>query len=493
MPEWVAEVPERFRHFIPPKGVQLPDVFDAHPSHPLPTLPPTSGSQLQNSVIWQVNLPCQQNNISVIMVECGNVGMDEIQRKNSFKWNVEWIDIGKRELDIARRLGELPTHICERLHDEEIATENRDPSLGLYNISDQGSWYLNFILAGFDIKWMSWSDFFQAVLRRAGPHWSCLQSTDLIVGGFGCANNFLETFPLLTPSNFPRFWKHLLRLSENKPMWPGPLHVLPSAAKIGLHVLLGKAAAKRRQYPHPHVYSLDSMEQATSALRDPGLVVKREYSDCGEHVFVHYSKKREDELRKAWEDTKSIYQGCPLVPAWFAEPFSTAFAEKGEIRAYLANGLFVGAVYTEPMPKEDRLFVERVDRFTPLNLLEPGPGFVPSGSITIAGNKRRRIFNEDLDKADLDRGEAEFRRFVEETVAGLIEEEEKIKGQKKSSLRVFCRVDVGLILDGNGEYHYYASEVERSLTVGLFRCQTSVHVVGLMQRAIQALLAFFGF
>jgi hypothetical protein len=58
---------------------------------------------------------------------------------------------------------------------------------------------------------------------------------------------------------------------------------------------------------------------------------------------------------------------------------------------------------------------------------------------------------------------------VESTVKGLIHLENARRGDESSSLQVFCRVDVGVLKGPDNQFHYYVNEVERSLTVGLYR------------------------
>lgn len=70
-------------------------------------------------------------------------------------------------------------------------------------------------------------------------------------------------------------------------------------------------------------------------------------------------------------------------------------------------------------------------------------------------------------------GKAEFVDFVENTVAGIIKLENMKRQDESSSLQVFCRVDVGVMKGPNGRFCYYVNELERSLTVGLYRVLSS--------------------
>ena len=83
--------------------------------------------------------------------------------------------------------------------------------------------------------------------------------------------------------------------------------------------------------------------------------------------------------------------------------------------------------------------------------------------------------NENLTE-EATNGHGVFKKFVEDTVQAVANTENSRRGDSSSSLQVFCRVDVG-VLDHQGPYHYFVSELERSLTVGLFRWTTPVVLV----------------
>lgn len=61
----------------------------------------------------------------------------------------------------------------------------------------------------------------------------------------------------------------------------------------------------------------------------------------------------------------------------------------------------------------------------------------------------------------------DFMNFVLETYSRLLSIEVKTIGSR-STLSVFCRIDVGLFLDANGKASYFVNEVERTLTTSLW-------------------------
>jgi hypothetical protein len=66
-------------------------------------------------------------------------------------------------------------------------------------------------------------------------------------------------------------------------------------------------------------------------------------------------------------------------------------------------------------------------------------------------------------------GSEEFETFVTQTYYGLIHLEEKILEKPQlSDLRVFCRMDVGVMKDEKNQYGYFVNQVEASHGTSLF-------------------------
>jgi hypothetical protein len=77
--------------------------------------------------------------------------------------------------------------------------------------------------------------------------------------------------------------------------------------------------------------------------------------------------------------------------------------------------------------------------------------------------------NENLHTEERKEAWDNFNDFVERTVEGVMKLENARRNDESSSLQVFCRVDVGVLKGPDGLFHYYVNELERSLTVGLYR------------------------
>jgi hypothetical protein len=99
--------------------------------------------------------------------------------------------------------------------------------------------------------------------------------------------------------------------------------------------------------------------------------------------------------------------------------------------------------------------------------------------------------NENLRHEEKKLSERAFRTFVEDTVRGMIDLENKRRKDLSSSLAVFCRLDVALCQpQKHGPFWYYVNELERSLTVGLFRRVTPVHCWSMIHAAVDEMPEF---
>ena len=98
------------------------------------------------------------------------------------------------------------------------------------------------------------------------------------------------------------------------------------------------------------------------------------------------------------------------------------------------------------------------------------------GPLLHRGGTTPEICNENLTDEEDKKSREMFTKFVERTVKGVMDLENKRRGDLSSSLQVFCRVDVGVLKTPNGCFHYYVNELERSLTVGLYRAMGPTHL-----------------
>ena len=64
-------------------------------------------------------------------------------------------------------------------------------------------------------------------------------------------------------------------------------------------------------------------------------------------------------------------------------------------------------------------------------------------------------------------GRDQFYEFVNTTFQALVQRESRII-QAKTSLALFCRMDIGILENGDGSIHYFVNEIERTPTTSLW-------------------------
>ena len=106
------------------------------------------------------------------------------------------------------------------------------------------------------------------------------------------------------------------------------------------------------------------------------------------------------------------------------------------------------------------------------------------GPVLHKGGTSTELCNENLTLHQATRNKEEFVNFVEGTVNAVVDTENTRCGCS-SSLQVFCRVDVGVFQTiSGGDFHYYVSELERSLTVCLYRQATPANTRTMINSAV---------
>ena len=121
--------------------------------------------------------------------------------------------------------------------------------------------------------------------------------------------------------------------------------------------------------------------------------------------------------------------------------------------------------------------------------LELGSQFTLDQCFTRGGTSTE-LCNENLTLDQATRSKEEFVNFVEGTVNAVVDTENTRCGCS-SSLQAFCRVDVGVFQTINGgDFHYYVSELERSLTVCLYRQATPANTWTMINSAVGLILHY---
>lgn len=72
-----------------------------------------------------------------------------------------------------------------------------------------------------------------------------------------------------------------------------------------------------------------------------------------------------------------------------------------------------------------------------------------------------------MDLADFDNVDSSLEKYALDILGRVIALEEKKFG-RMSALRVFCRLDVSIYLEKNGDHKYFVNEITRTHGAGLF-------------------------
>jgi hypothetical protein len=149
------------------------------------------------------------------------------------------------------------------------------------------------------------------------------------------------------------FWRNLRRLGLKVPIWPEPDDLLVEGAKL-LTYEANRASAAVFGEPYPNVIIEPEPTEELVAEIQTGVkkcVLKRDFSDCGDHVFRLGMPSAVEIFRKAREREGSVYndgQSTFPQPTWFLQPYMPGFVHLGEIRAFFVNGALFNAFATTP-------------------------------------------------------------------------------------------------------------------------------------------------
>ena len=107
-------------------------------------------------------------------------------------------------------------------------------------------------------------------------------------------------------------------------------------------------------------------------LNNKDLVIKRSYSDAGNHVWKRDDQRDPATMRKFMKDTQSMYNHDSLRdwgvnPVWFGLPYIPQLIDKGEIRCFFIGGVLTYMISTRPIT--DELAVKEARQITPLSHL----------------------------------------------------------------------------------------------------------------------------
>ncbi|KAF9230949.1 hypothetical protein BU15DRAFT_82991 [Melanogaster broomeanus] len=248
-------------------------------------------------------------------------------------------------------------------------------------------------------------------------------------------------------------------------IWP-PVPSVRMAAHKWRTVRIMEMAAYANGWQRPHTDILtDSCE-----IRE-GTILKRSHSNCGNHVIlpeqvITGSSVSENEAhqqlraQRSWTHLNAnTHSGDEQ---WVSQEYVETLRTLGEWRCFLVGGHIINIVHT--FEDEDGNWVgRRAWRFMSLKEIHD----LWANRDTVPVTPGHIVNPEGGDRRVRTQGMGELQRVVDETYRELVRQESNPTGAK-SSLAIFCRIDVGLIFDADGNPSYFVNEVERTPTMSMW-------------------------
>jgi hypothetical protein len=267
----------------------------------------------------------------------------------------------------------------------------------------------------------------------------------------------------LNADNIEKYKREIEKLKQEVHLWPPQDQVLN---KYQLIKQLDLIAARRTISARPVTHRLEDIDNI-----DPTKVVlKRTHSDMCQHVILPG-----DETKY----TKEYLECCLEVPGsfWFAQTFVPMLRELGEWRVFIIGGRIVYVVHTHHNWAKGIWMSETPTTYYSLHglrcVLVPAIHVeisnIPSSLLHASGELlETNICNPDQgDRTTCDEAEIEFRTFVLQRYEELYAMESR-RTYAKPSISLFCQLDIGILIDGEGQAHYFVNEVEKTQTTSLW-------------------------
>ena len=287
-------------------------------------------------------------------------------------------------------------------------------------------------------------------------------------------------------------------LSDQVCVYPQPDQLIFRGRKTYLIRQLREIAAEVTKTPFPKAFVLENPLDEEYVDHE-SVVIKREYSECGDHVFLpsRIRQKEDDAASSRKEDLKAMvsrtkrYYKFPelknlgVVPQWFMVPYLDTVRDLGELRAYFFAGRLRYVLHTDlttSLSDEGRAagmvyLADIAVGITPLDCLRyvenrlsalawADYGLPSSKNPEQYEQKVWKIANSTLPKALQNRGMEEFTSFVTKTFEALVFKDEAALTEW-TDYRIFCRLDVAVLPLPGGRYAWYVNELECSANAGL--------------------------
>jgi hypothetical protein len=345
----------------------------------------------------------------------------------------------------------------------------------------------------YDVTLINWTDFYESMMepQKRMDLWRQYKTCDLIMAGIDFTIEFV--YPKLFPpidrasgsfsfhcsnhhyglslDNYDTYIRSEARLRSLTIMWPNPVELRLYGDKLSLIANLNDVAHNVTRTVRPK-----NIVMKPGCEIPPDVVIKRGYSEVGSHVLLP------GDARRAWSYLER-QQNIPRA-SWFYQPFVEHLLHMGEWRIFMVDCKPVYTMWTRKnrgsKDLRDQWSFILVEDFYPLDIfrlvLWPQRSSQILTSIRSAMSKAgefkfpfQPINPTTLSQQDVERGRTEFLNFAQSTYMGLIASEER-ELRCKSGLRLFGRLDIGVIEYALHEFHYWVNELDRTQNATLWAC-----------------------
>ncbi|PVF91128.1 hypothetical protein CPB86DRAFT_878677 [Serendipita vermifera] len=319
-------------------------------------------------------------------------------------------------------------------------------------ISENLEFYRQLSPTHFNKHVMAWGTFRDIILRGGTQ---IFQNYDIIIPlGLSALSPGVDKFA--NEGQFNTFIQTLRTLDqEYKKCWPSVKESWNSGKKFLQVQTLDEIAQFHTLSPRP---LSELIVKGTEYPTGKGIVLKRSFSGRSHDVIISPTEK----------DVKGLETDTPSHTDWFKQTWVESLKENGEIRVAICNARYIISRVHTYFPNQDCLIFGDRSRLGHIkgipykSILASGPHvFDDQNDIPISASTQ---FTKELDD------------FVRETLRVFIEKEEKFTGQQ-SSLRIFARVDIGIMEDKDGHANWFVNEIERMPNVCLFKNLTNIEAV----------------
>jgi hypothetical protein len=292
----------------------------------------------------------------------------------------------------------------------------------------------------------------------------------------------------LTVSEIIRYWDSVGLLCCGKAfMWPDPRDLILTGSKLYInHIVTESARALGHSHPMNAVCENPSVALVQD-IQDGKIngVLKREYSSNTLHIYSKHTKNTVTNFRKAMEDQRKFWSwdGRKICenPKWFIQPYLPSLIYLGEVRAFIVNGIIINVITTTPDLQSDFLQVAQAVQLRPLcNIRYNYLSSLLSTQDCLANIIISRLAEEDIlsgDRTWLTAPEISpleidsdncFEKYALEMLGKLVAADE-FRIKRRSQLRIFCRLDVGVFKSqGTEKFQYMVNEITPCHTTALF-------------------------